>query len=108
MQAPGTKTKGFCLINNHERGIIVPNIKSAEKRRKQDITRRSRNKIIKSTLMTTVRNFNNAVKSGDKDAAVQKFDVMEKKIDSAVSKGVLHSNTAARKKSRMHKMLAKM
>ncbi len=76
----------------------MPNIKSAKKRVKIIKIKTLRNKILTSNLKTTVKKANAALESGagDKDAAVK---AAVKKIDQAVSKGILHKNTAARRKS---------
>ena len=81
---------------------MLPNIKSAEKR--VDIIRKKtlRNAMLKSKLKTTVRRFDEALASQSEDskAKLQRALVA---IDKAVTKGILHKNTAARKKSRLTK-----
>ncbi len=82
----------------------MPNIKSAKKRVKVIATKTMQNKAINSQLKTEVKKANAALESNsaDKAAAVR---VAVKKIDQAVAKGILHKNTAARKKSALDKKL---
>lgn len=77
----------------------MPNIKSAKKRVKVQETKALRNKAIKSELKTVVKK---AQTAEDKEAAVR---VAIKKIDQATAKGILHKNTAARKKSALARTL---
>lgn len=80
----------------------MPNIKSQKDRVLQAKKENLRNKAIKSNLKTVVKKADAAISTGaaDKDASIQ---VAVKTIDKAVTKGVLHKNTAARKVSRMAK-----
>jgi len=73
----------------------MPNIKSAKKRVKVTKTKTERNKAYKSALRTFIKNALNA-NENEKSSAVK---VAIKKLDQAVSKGILHKNTAARKKA---------
>ena len=77
----------------------MANIKSQMKRIKTNEKSRQRNKAIKSALRTDVRKFREAVDAGDTEKAVQLAQVATRSLDKAVSKGVLHSNNAANKKS---------
>jgi small subunit ribosomal protein S20 len=79
----------------------VANIKSQIKRNAQNEKRRLRNKAIKSELKTYVRAFRQAASSGDADAAVKALQTASRKLDKAVSKGVIHKNQAANRKSAM-------
>lgn len=76
----------------------MPNIKSAKKRVKVNEVKALRNKALKSSLHTSVKKANIAISAGaeNKDEALK---AAIKSIDKAVSKGILHKNTAARKKS---------
>ena len=76
----------------------MPNIKSAEKRVKTIAAKTRVNKMAKTAVKTTLKNFDEAVKSGsaDLDAAMR---ITVKKVDKAASAGLLHKNTASRKKS---------
>ncbi|MCT1366781.1 MULTISPECIES: 30S ribosomal protein S20 [Kocuria] len=77
----------------------MANIKSQKKRILTNEKARLRNNAYKSELRTAVRKVNTAVAAGNKDEAVQALSVASKKFDKAVSKGVLHKNNAANKKS---------
>ncbi len=75
----------------------MPNIKSAKKRVKVNETKNLRNKAIRSNLKTTLKKADAAIANQENtDEAVR---LAMKKIDQAVAKGILHKNTAARKKS---------
>jgi small subunit ribosomal protein S20 len=84
----------------------VANIKSQIKRIKTNEKRTERNKAVKSELRTGVRKFREAAASGDKDAADEALKAASRKLDKAVSKGVIHANQAANKKSAMAKKAA--
>ncbi|HEX2212552.1 MAG TPA: 30S ribosomal protein S20 [Mycobacterium sp.] len=77
----------------------MANIKSQEKRIKTNERRRLRNKSVKSSLHTAVRGFREAVESGDKDKAAELLALTNRKLDKAASKGVIHKNQAANRKS---------
>ncbi len=62
----------------------------------------------KSTVHTAKRSFVAAIKAEDKDKAAAAFMKLSKLIDTAAGKKIYHKNTAARKKSRLHRMLNKM
>lgn len=78
---------------------------SADKRHRQSEKRRARNRMLKSSVHTAKRSFLKAAEGDNKEKAEAAFKDVVKLIDSAERKGVYHKNTAARKKSRMHKML---
>ena len=82
----------------------MPNIKSAKKRVKVIETKTLRNKMIKSALKTYMKKFDVTAANGDKAAADAAFKLAVKKIDQAVSKGVIKKNTASRKKSSLSKL----
>jgi len=84
----------------------VANIKSQIKRNKQNEQARQRNKAVKSSLKTAVRKFREAAAAGDVDTAGLLLRDASRKLDKAVSKGVIHSNQAANKKSAMAKKAA--
>jgi len=77
----------------------LPNIKSAEKRVKVIKTKTLRNQMIRSALKTSVKSFEAALLSDDKEKMLTAFRSTVKKIDTATAKGVIHKNTGARKKS---------
>ena len=84
----------------------MANIKSQIKRIKTNEKARLRNKAVKSELKTQVRRVREAVAAGDKDAATAALLTASKKLDKAVSKGVIHSNQAANRKSAIAKQVA--
>ena len=86
----------------------MPNIKSAKKRVKVIKTKSLRNQMIKSALKTYIKKFETSVTAGDKAFATENYNLVVKKIDQAVAKGILKMNTAARKKSKMARELNKM
>jgi len=86
----------------------VANIKSQLKRIKTNALRTDRNKAVKSELRTWIRKFKAAAASGDAHAAADALKVASTKLDKAVSKGVLHKNNAANKKSSMAKKVASL
>lgn len=79
----------------------MPNIKSAEKRNQLAKVRAARNKAAKSTLKTDLKKFEAAVAQGDREAAATTYTVAVKAVDRAVTKGLIHKNNAAHKKSKM-------
>ena len=81
----------------------MANIKSQIKRNKQNEKRHERNKAVKSSLKTAVRKFREAAEAGDKDKAVELGRDASRKLDQAVSKGVIHKNQAANRKSSIAK-----
>ncbi|QAY61369.1 30S ribosomal protein S20 [Microbacterium protaetiae] len=84
----------------------MANIKSQIKRNKTNEKARERNKAVKSELKTSVRRTREAVAAGDKAAAEKALAHASKKLDKAVSKGVIHSNQAANRKSAIAKQVA--
>jgi len=86
----------------------LANIKSAKKRIKVIARKTLRNKMIKSKTRTEIKKVFVATEAGDKAAATTALRNANKTIDKACSKGVLHKNNAARKKSRLTKMVNKM
>ena len=86
----------------------MANIKSQIKRNKQNEKRHQRNKAVKSELKTLVRKFREAADSGDTDAALEASRVAARKLDKAVSKGVIHKNQAANRKSAIMKRVASL
>ncbi|MCL1800429.1 MAG: 30S ribosomal protein S20 [Promicromonosporaceae bacterium] len=79
----------------------MANIKSQIKRNKTNEKARLRNRAVKSELKTYVRKTREAIASGDKDAATTALQVANRKLDKAVSKGVIHKNQAANRKSKL-------
>ena len=83
----------------------LANIKSAVKRIKLAAIRRDRNRARKSIVKTAIRRFETAVRAGNAEAIREAYRVACSQLDKAVSKGVLHRNTAARKKSRLSRQV---
>jgi small subunit ribosomal protein S20 len=84
----------------------VANIKSQIKRNKTNEKAHERDKAVKSELRTAVRRTREAVAAGDKAAAETALGTATKKLDKAVSKGVIHSNQAANRKSAIAKQVS--
>ena len=81
----------------------MANIKSQIKRIKTNEKARLRNKSVKSSVKTAIRKFREAAEAGDKDKATELLRDASRKLDKAASKGVIHANQAANKKSAMAK-----
>jgi small subunit ribosomal protein S20 len=81
----------------------VANIKSQKKRILTNEKARQRNNSVKSELRTLIRNVDAAVTTADKDAAQTALQAASRKLDRAVSKGVIHKNNAANRKSAISK-----
>jgi small subunit ribosomal protein S20 len=79
----------------------VANIKSQLKRIKTNEKARLRNKSVKSSLKTAVRRFREAADAGEKEQALTALQQASRQLDKAASKGVIHANQAANKKSAM-------
>lgn len=86
----------------------MANIKSQIKRIKTNAARTERNKAHKSELRTWIRKFRQAADAGDAAQAQEALKVASRKLDKAVTKGVIHPNQAANKKSAMAKKVASL
>jgi small subunit ribosomal protein S20 len=86
----------------------VANIKSQIKRNKQNEKARQRNKAVKSELKTSVRKFREAADTGNVEEATQAMRSAATKLDKAVSKGVIHQNQAANRKSAIAKRVEQL
>lgn len=84
----------------------MANIKSAMKRAKTSKVENLRNRMDKSELKTAVRRYDEALKSGDKEAEEQAYVAAVKTVDRSASKGIIHKNAAARKKAQLAKKRA--
>lgn len=82
----------------------MPNIKSAKKRVKVIATKTMINKAINSDLKTNIKKANQAIENGSENKA-EAVRVAMKKIDKAAAKGILHKNTAARRKAALARKL---
>lgn len=97
------------LHNRNPKGEIeLPNLPSAFKRIRQDKKRRERNKKIDSELKSLAKKFVAAVTTKAKDEAKKLGAALVSKLDKARSKGIIHRNTASRKKARILSKLAKL
>jgi small subunit ribosomal protein S20 len=86
----------------------VANIKSQIKRNGTNERRRLRNKAVKSELKTAVRRFREAADGGDAASASTALRAASKLLDKAASKGVIHQNQAANRKSAMASKAAQL
>ncbi len=86
----------------------MPIMKSAKKRLRQNIKHNLRNRTYRSALKTQLKRFLSVVKEGNAPVAQEELRLTVKKIDKGVVKGILHKNTASRKKSRLTKKLNQM
>ncbi|GEB46560.1 hypothetical protein MTE01_25050 [Microbacterium testaceum] len=104
--APLYRSPGTIPYSFERKTLDVANIKSQIKRNKTNEKARERNKAVKSELRTHVRRTKEAVVAGDKEAALKALATATKKLDKAVSKGVIHQNQAANRKSAIAKSVA--
>lgn len=81
----------------------MPNIKSAKKRMRQSIKRTARNRVRKEKLKKAVRAFRGALAVGEGNVVGEELKKVSRAIDKAKVKGILHKNTANRRKSRLAK-----
>lgn len=81
----------------------MANIKSAVKRAKQGEKRRQHNTPLRSRMRTAIKKVINAVQAGDAEKAAASYREAVPQIDSAAGKGLIHSNKAARHKSRLNR-----
>ena len=86
----------------------MANIKSQIKRIRTNEIARQRNKSVKSSLKTAVRTFRTAAESGDREATLTALKAASRELDKAASKGVIHANQAANKKSAIAKRAASL
>ena len=86
----------------------MANIKSAKKRIKVTTVKTMRNKAVKTQLKTEIKKYEAALAAGDRAAAEVAYKDAVVIVDKAVTKGILHKNTAARKKSSMTLRLNKL
>ncbi|WP_330253295.1 30S ribosomal protein S20 [Nocardia sp. NBC_00565] len=86
----------------------MANIKSQMKRIRTNEEARKRNQSVKSALRTAIRSFREAAAAGDKETANERLVFASRKLDKAASKGVIHANQAANKKSALALVLNKL
>jgi len=84
----------------------MANTKSAEKRNRQNIKQRERNRANRSRLRTAIKSLRSAVATGDATAAAELLPQTLGIIDKTAQKKIIHSNTASRYKSRLTKSVA--
>ena len=83
----------------------MANIKSAKKRIKVTEKKTLQNKMVKSALKTAIKKLLAEVEAGNKDGAVEAYNIVASKLDASVSKGIHHKNYASRQKSRLAKLV---
>ena len=86
----------------------MANIKSQIKRNRQNEKARLRNKSVKSSLKTVIRKLNEASEAGNVESAAVLLRDASRQLDKAVSKGVIHKNQAANRKSAIAKRVASL
>ena len=86
----------------------MANIKSQQKRILTNERRRLRNQSAKSALRTAVRGYREAIDAGEKEKAAELLVATSRQLDKAASKGVIHKNQAANKKSALALALNKL
>ena len=83
----------------------MANHKSALKRARQNIDRRTRNRAAKTRIRNVVKDVQSAVDENAKEAALAKLNSAKSIIDDTAAKGIIHKNTAARRVSRLSKLV---
>ena len=96
------------MILESEEVFGLPNIKSAKKRVLVSKSKAMQNKAAKSALKTDLKKFEAAVADGSRSEADAAYKTAVKAVDKAISKGLLHRNNAANKKSKMTLKLNKL
>jgi small subunit ribosomal protein S20 len=86
----------------------MANIQSQIKRNRQNERRRQRNKTVRSALKTRLKRFGAAVDAGDRATAEEAFRSASRALDKAATRGVVHTNYAANRKSRMARRLGSL
>ncbi|WP_150308960.1 30S ribosomal protein S20 [Planctomonas psychrotolerans] len=86
----------------------MANIKSQIKRIGTNKKSQERNKAVKSQLKTVIRSTREAISSGDTDKAAKALSVASRRLDKAASKGVIHKNQAANRKSALAKQFGSL
>ncbi len=86
----------------------MPNMKNAEKKVRVIAKKKESNNEFAASMRTAIKNVEKAVKNNDKTKASENLKIAIKRIDKAVSKGVIHKNKSARNKSRLTKKVNEM
>ena len=104
-----TLSGAVVLTEQIERGVRdLPNIKSAKKRVKVTEVKTLQNKIFRTQMKTAMKKYEAAVAAGDVALAQETYKAAVKKLDMAVTRGIIHKNAAAHKKSQFTKKLNAM
>ena len=98
----------FTVSVFYKEGKTLANIKSAKKRIKVIEAKTLQNKMFKTQLKTEIKKYEAALAAGDKELAQATYKAATKKIDQAASRGIIHKNAAAHKKSQFTKALNNM
>lgn len=85
----------------------MPHSSSAKKRLRQNEKSRIRNRAVKSSVRTVIKSLKESVATGQVDEIRSQYDLVQKKLDQAVAKGIFHKNTASRYKARLASLMAK-
>lgn len=85
----------------------MANIPSQIKRNRQNVKRQARNKAVRSELKTRTKIAISAAEAGDQAAADEAYRLAQKRLDQAAATSILHKRTAARRKSRLARRLAR-
>src|SRR5690625_2480028 len=101
---PSSMKYPIARANVRERHYVA-NIKSQIKRNRTNEKARLRNQAVKSALKTEIRKVRAAVAAGDKDAATVALQSASRRLDKAATKGVIHKNQAANRKSALAKQV---
>lgn len=95
----------FSVSVFYKEGMALANIKSAKKRIKVIQAKTLQNKMFKTQLKTEIKKYEAALAAGDVELAQATYKAATKKIDQAASRGIIHKNAAAHKKSQFTKKL---
>lgn len=93
---------------HYKESLYVANIKSQKKRVLTNEKARQRNNSVKAELRTAIRAVKTAIQSSDKEAASNAQAVASRKLDQAATKGVIHKNNAANRKSALAKKVGSL
>ena len=96
------------FLKNKTKGYKMADHKSAEKRIRQTKKRTERNRFYKTRIKNLTRALRESVDAGDKEAAVKALKEVNKNFHSYVNKGILKSNTAARRVGRLAKLVNRL
>lgn len=100
-RTPGTRLRDQVLVETNTRGIQLANTKSAQKRIRSDERKRVRNLKVRSRVKTFIKKAETAIVSSDEALTIEQIRQACSELDKAASKGVIHKNNAARRKSRL-------